>query len=180
MQFKKGKLDIVKHKSKWWSQQYSNNMLFLFTKYRSLILLSFESFHIGFIVRDMFTPRQSTVNEIRRGIRRSIPMMLCGLLSNLLCQCHVSLRSRRLVRAGEERASLNKRLPKCLWLICSSPKNLRKSFPLVNLVNGSINYVTQMSTIIFLAYRKYAACYCFSRELLYFKNLGFEIQLKPE
>ena len=62
-----------------------------------------------------------------------------------------SLRSRRLVRAGEERASLNKRLPKCLWQICSSPKNLRKSFPLVNLVNGS-NYVTQMSTTILLAY----------------------------
>jgi transposase-like protein len=68
-----------------------------------------------------------------------------------------SLRSTRLVRAGEERASLNKRQPKCLWLICSSPKNLRKSFPLVNLVNGS-NYVTQMSTIILLAYRKYGAC----------------------
>jgi hypothetical protein len=60
-------------------------MLFLFTKYRSLTLLSFESFHIG-LVREMFTPRQSTVNEVTRGIRRSIPMMLCGLLSNLLCQ----------------------------------------------------------------------------------------------
>jgi hypothetical protein len=59
-------------------------MLFLFTKYRSLTLLSFESFHIG-LVREMFTPRQSTVNEVTRGIRRSIPMMLCGLLSNLLC-----------------------------------------------------------------------------------------------
>ena len=58
-------------------------MLFLFTKYRSLTLLSFESFHIG-LVREMFTPRQSTVNEVTRGIRRSIPMMLCGLLSNLL------------------------------------------------------------------------------------------------
>jgi hypothetical protein len=58
-------------------------MLFLFTKYRSLTLLSFESFHIG-LVREMFTPRQSTVNEATRGIRRSIPMMLCGLLSNLL------------------------------------------------------------------------------------------------
>jgi hypothetical protein len=58
-------------------------MLFLFTKYRSLTLLSFESFHIG-LVREMFTPRQSTVNEAARGIRRSIPMMLCGLLSNLL------------------------------------------------------------------------------------------------
>jgi hypothetical protein len=43
----------------------------------------FESFHIG-LVRDMFTPRQSTVNEATRGIRRSLPMMLCGLLSNLL------------------------------------------------------------------------------------------------
>jgi hypothetical protein len=59
-------------------------MLFLFTKYRSLTLLSFESFHIG-LVREVFTPRQSTVNEAARGIRRSIPMMLCGLLSNLLC-----------------------------------------------------------------------------------------------
>ena len=58
-------------------------MLFLFTKYRSLTLLSFESFHIG-LVREMFTPRQSTVNEAARGIRRSIPMLLCGLLSNLL------------------------------------------------------------------------------------------------
>jgi hypothetical protein len=49
-----------------------------------------------------------------------------------------SLHSRRLVRAGEERASLNKRLPKCLWQICSWPKKLRKSFPLVtDLVNGS-------------------------------------------
>ena len=64
-------------------------MLFLFTKYRSLTLLSFESFHIVHIgfVREMFTPRQSTVNEATRGIRRSIPMMLCGLLSNLLCVC---------------------------------------------------------------------------------------------
>jgi hypothetical protein len=69
-----------------------------------------------------------------------------------LCKNQDSLRSRRLVRAGEERASLNKRLPKCLGQICSSPKNLRKSFPLVNLVNGS-NYVTQMSTTILLAYR---------------------------
>jgi hypothetical protein len=59
-------------------------MLFLFTKYRSLTLLSFESFHIG-LVREMFTPRQSTVNDVTRGIRRSIPMMRCGLLSNLLC-----------------------------------------------------------------------------------------------
>jgi hypothetical protein len=58
-------------------------MLFLFTKYRSLTFLSFESFHIG-LVREMFTPRQSTVNEVTRGITRSIPMMLCGLLSNLL------------------------------------------------------------------------------------------------
>jgi hypothetical protein len=61
-------------------------MLFLFTKYRSLTLLSFESFHIG-LVREMFTPRQSTVNEVTRGIRRSIPIMLCGLLSNLLWSC---------------------------------------------------------------------------------------------
>ena len=70
-------------------------MLFLFTKYRSLTLLSFESFHIGFVVREMFTPRQSTVNEATRGIRRSIPMMLCGLLSNLLCsQRRLDRRSR--------------------------------------------------------------------------------------
>ena len=48
-------------------------MLFLFTKYRSLTLLSFESFHIG-LVREMFTPRQSTVNEATRGIRRSLPI----------------------------------------------------------------------------------------------------------
>jgi hypothetical protein len=66
-------------------------MLFLFTKYRSLTLLSFESFHIG-LVREMFTPRQSTVNEATRGIRRSIPMMLCGLLSNLLWVRGCSLR----------------------------------------------------------------------------------------
>jgi hypothetical protein len=46
----------------------------IFTEY--LTLLSFESFHIG-LVREMFT-------EATRGIRRSIPMMLCGLLSNLL------------------------------------------------------------------------------------------------
>jgi hypothetical protein len=58
-------------------------MLFLFTKYHSLTHLSFESFHIG-LVREMFTPRQSTVNEVTRGIRRSMLMMLCGLLSNLL------------------------------------------------------------------------------------------------
>jgi hypothetical protein len=45
--------------------------------------LSFESFHIA-LVREMFTPRQSTVNETMREIRHSIPMMLCGLLSNLL------------------------------------------------------------------------------------------------
>jgi hypothetical protein len=57
-------------------QQYA-----IFTEY--LTLLSFESFHIG-LVREMFTPRQSTVNEATRGIRRSMPMMLCGLLSNLL------------------------------------------------------------------------------------------------
>jgi hypothetical protein len=52
-------------------------MLFLFTKYRSLTLLSFESFHIG-LIREMFTPRQSTVSEVTRGIRRSMPMMLCA------------------------------------------------------------------------------------------------------
>jgi hypothetical protein len=56
-------------------QQYA-----VFTEY--LTLLSFESFHICLV--EMFTPRQSTVNEATRGIRRSIPMMLCGLLSNLL------------------------------------------------------------------------------------------------
>jgi hypothetical protein len=74
------------------------------------------------------------------------------LMQNLHLVYDCSLRSRRLVQAGEERASLNKRLPKCLWQICSAPKNLRKSFALVNLVNGS-NYVTQMSTTILLAYR---------------------------
>jgi hypothetical protein len=73
--------------SQWWSQQYSNNILFLFTKYHNLTLLSFESFHIG-LVREMFTARQSTVNEATRGIRRSIPMTLCGLLSNLLWYKH--------------------------------------------------------------------------------------------
>jgi hypothetical protein len=57
-------------------QQYA-----VFTKY--LTLLSFESFHIG-LVREIFTPRQSTVNGATRGIRRPIPMMLGGLLSNLL------------------------------------------------------------------------------------------------
>ena len=46
-------------------QQYA-----VFTEY--LTLLSFESFHIG-LVREMFTPVQSTVNEATRGIRRSIP-----------------------------------------------------------------------------------------------------------
>jgi hypothetical protein len=44
-------------------QQYA-----VFTEY--LTLLSFESFHIG-LVREMFTPLQSTVNEATRGIRRS-------------------------------------------------------------------------------------------------------------
>ena len=53
-------------------------------KERCATLLSIQSFHIGFIVREMFTPRQSTVNETTHGIRRSIPMMLCGLLCNLL------------------------------------------------------------------------------------------------
>ena len=50
-------------------------MLFLFTKYRSLTFLSFESFHIR-LVREMFTPRQSTVNEVTHGIRRSIPRLV--------------------------------------------------------------------------------------------------------
>ena len=62
-------------------QQYA-----VFTEY--LTLLSFESFHIG-LVREMFSPLQSTVNEATRGIRRSIPMMLCGLLSNLLWQGYI-------------------------------------------------------------------------------------------
>ena len=57
-------------------QQYA-----VFTEY--LTLLSFESFHIG-LVREMFTPLQSTVNEATRGLGAQIPMMLCGLLSNLL------------------------------------------------------------------------------------------------
>jgi hypothetical protein len=50
------------------------------------------------LVREMFTPRQSTVNEVMRGIRRSIPMMLCGLLSNLLWHsiCHrIKISNRR-------------------------------------------------------------------------------------
>ena len=42
-------------------QQYA-----VFTEY--LTLLSFESFQIG-LVREMFTPLQSTVNEATRGIR---------------------------------------------------------------------------------------------------------------
>ena len=47
-------------------QQYA-----IFTEY--LTLLSFrESFHIG-LVREMFTPRQSTVNEATRGIGSQYP-----------------------------------------------------------------------------------------------------------
>jgi hypothetical protein len=65
-------------------------MLFLFTTYYSLTLLSFESFHIA-LVREMFTPRQSTVNEVTRGIRHSVTIMLCGLLSNLLYKLNIYL-----------------------------------------------------------------------------------------
>ena len=62
-----------------------------------------------------FRPRTFTNLPSASGnLIANFPLVMLLLIRNQECNETISLRSRRLVRAGEERASLNKRLLKCL------------------------------------------------------------------